>query len=246
MPQRREWFGEWFDSPYYHVLYQERDHKEAQEFIENLIDELHLAKDHKILDVACGKGRHSIYLNQKGFNVVGVDLSTQNIQYARQFENERLHFDVHDMRLPYAQEQFDIVLNLFTSFGYFNTEKENEIAICAIAKSIKPGGLFLLDFLNPYTVVHNLRPAEVKLVQGIEFHISRHLSEDNFILKDIDFSDNGKSYHFQEKVKAIRRMEFLKYFEEAGLTPQGIYGSYQFDPYVAERSARMIFVVRKD
>ncbi len=246
MPQRREWFGEWFDSPYYHVLYRERDHREAEQFMENLVNKLQLSGQHKILDVACGKGRHSIYLNRKGFNVAGLDLSEQNIEYARQFENDRLHFYVHDMRLAFAQKEFDVALNLFTSFGYFNTEKENEIAICAIAESIKTNGIFLLDFLNPYTVVHNLKPAEVKLVEGIEFYISKHLSEDNFILKDIEFSDEGKTYHFQEKVKAIRRMEFLRYFETAGLTPQGIYGSYQFDPYVAETSDRMIFVLRKD
>lgn len=245
MPQRKEWFGEWFDSPYYHILYHDRDHEEAQHFIDNLIGVLSPTKDAQILDVACGKGRHSIYLNKKGFDVIGFDLSDQNIAYAKKFENDRLHFHVHDMRQPVAEAQFDVVLNLFTSFGYFNTEQENVTAIKAIAASLKPGGKFLLDFLNPYTVIHALKPAELKTIQGIEFKIRKYLSKDNFIIKEIEFEDKGKSHHYEERVRAIRRLDFLSYLREADLILDHIYGDYEFNPYDAENSDRMIFVATK-
>ncbi len=245
MPQRKEWFGEWFDSPYYHILYYHRDHEEAQEFIDKLIEELLLSTKDKVLDVACGKGRHSIYLNSKGFDVVGFDLSEQNIAHAKQFQNNTLHFHEHDMREPFANEGFDVVLNLFTSFGYFADPRENETAIKAIARSIKSGGKLLLDFLNPYTVIHQLKPAECKIIQGITFDIRRYLSDDNFIIKEIEFTAAGKRHHYEERVRAIRRVEFLDYFESAGLKLINVYGSYDFDSYQADVSDRMIFVLEK-
>lgn len=113
----KEWFGQWFDSPYYHVLYQHRDHDEAEAFMDHLNDYFAFTAEDEVMDLACGKGRHSIYLNSKGLKVTGVDLSPQNIEAASAHTNERLHFHVHDMRKVFRQEAFDYVLNLFTSFG---------------------------------------------------------------------------------------------------------------------------------
>ena len=185
MPKRKEWFGEWFDSPYYHVLYKHRDHEEAQAFINVAIEYLGVNSQHKIMDLACGKGRHSIYLNKKGFDVVGLDLSAQSIEYANKFANDRLHFYIHDMREVFAEEAFDFVFNFFTSFGYFETKEEHEKAIHSIAQSLKKGGVFLLDFLNPYTVINHLVTEEKKEIDGIEFHITKDFTDDGYITKDI-------------------------------------------------------------
>ncbi len=246
MPRRKEWFGEWFDSPYYHVLYGHRDYNEARYFIDNLSVHLNIRPEDQIMDLACGKGRHSIYLNEKGYNVVGLDLSEQNIEHAKQYENERLRFQVHDMRKPYAEDKFNYVLNMFTSFGYFETKQEHEDAICAVAKALKSDGKFVLDFLNPYTVINHLVEEEVKLIEGIEFHIIRDVSDNGYILKDIRFEHKCKSYHFQEKVKALRRSDFLDYFKTAGLIVKELFGDYDLNAYQAEKSERMIFVLQTD
>ena len=244
METSKEWFGTWFDSPYYHILYKHRDNREARHFINNLIGYFKFDTDDSIMDLACGKGRHAIYLNQNGYKVTGLDLSRQNILIANQYKNDRLQFFVHDMRFPWKGEKFDYVLNLFTSFGYFDTPGENLQSIRAIAQGIKEDGRILIDFLNPYIVINNLVPDEIKRINGIDFHLKKYV-EGEFIVKDIRFSDIGKDYHFQEKVKAIRRVRFLEYFKKADLKVVDLFGDYDLNPYLAEQSERMIFVLRK-
>lgn len=241
--KRKEWFGEWFNSPYYHILYHHRDNEEARYFIDNLLAFLKPEKGCKMMDLACGKGRHSIYLNEKGYKVTGLDLSPSNIEHARQFENENLQFEVHDMRKAYERGKFDCVFNLFTSFGYFDTLEEHRNTIKAIKSCINPGGYFVLDFLNPYVVINELVEEEVKRIEGIEFHIKRYI-EDGFIIKRIEFFDNNKRFDFYEKVKTIRRKEFESFFEEAGFTLLNTFGSYELDDYHPERSHRLIFITR--
>ena len=118
------WYASWFDTPFYHILYKDRDYSEAQEFMKTLTEYLNIPEKGKILDLACGKGRHSVFLNKLGYDVTGADLSKNSISHAKQFENENLNFKVHDMCLPFGEE-FDAVFNLFTSFGYFENEADN-------------------------------------------------------------------------------------------------------------------------
>ena len=123
-----QWYASWFNTPYYHILYRDRDHAEARTFMDKLTHHLGLSRESHILDLACGRGRHSLYLNSIGFEVTGVDLSEESIAYAKQFENDRLHFDIHDMCKPYSKK-FDAVFNLFTSFGYFENDADNLLLV---------------------------------------------------------------------------------------------------------------------
>jgi SAM-dependent methyltransferase len=244
MPQSAEWFSTWFDSEYYHVLYQHRDVREAQNFLDNLLAYLNPKPDARILDLACGKGRHSIYLNQKGYNVTGIDLSPHSIAAAKASENETLHFEVHDMREVFRPNAFDFVLNLFTSFGYFASETENVVALKAIAASVKPGGKLVIDFLNADKVVANLVKEETKTLDGITFHITRHM-EGKLIVKTIDFEAEGKPYHFQEKVWALTREDFHEYIAMTDLRLAATFGNYKLDPYDPKTSDRQILVLKK-
>lgn len=243
--QKKEWFDEWFNTIYYHILYKNRDYNEAVYFINNLVDYFHLCPQDKILDLACGKGRHSIYLNKKGFNIEGVDLSEQNIIHASKYENERLKFNVHDMRYVYKPNNFDYVLNLFTSFGYFDSKEANLNVINATTASLKKGGKLLIDFLNPYVVINNLVEAESKTIDNIEFNISRSYTKDEFIIKKIIVKDHGQQFEFFEKVKAIRRTEFLDYFKRSNLKVLDVFGDYKLNTYDMKKSQRLIFIVQK-
>jgi len=244
MTPKTEWVGEWFGSPYYHILYKNRDSTEARLFLDKLIDYLNIQKEDRILDLACGKGRHAIYLNQKGLNVTGFDICQENIRDAQDNENARLNFHVHDMQFVFRKNYFNYIFNFFTSFGYFDTKAENESVVKAASDGLVDGGKLLIDFLNPYTVIHNLSPEEIKEVNGIRFHIIKQI-DDGMIIKDIKFTDEGRNYHFFEKVKAIRRVEFLEYFENTGLEVIDIFGDYELNPYVADKSERMIFLLKK-
>ncbi|MGM0581526.1 MAG: class I SAM-dependent DNA methyltransferase [Bacteroidota bacterium] len=242
--EKKEWFEEWFGSPYYHILYKNRDDNEAKFFLSNLLDYLKIPKDAKLLDVACGNGRHSIFLNKKGFEVEGIDISERNIELAKTYENEKLHFHIQDMRNSIKENYFDYAFNLFTSFGFFKTDEENQKCISSISNSLKTGGIFTLDFLNPYRVIHNLVNEEIKTIDGIEFHLTRHFDGES-IIKKIKFNAKGKDYEFEERVKAIRRLSFLEYFRNASFMLLQTFGDYELNEYKPETSERMIFIVKK-
>ncbi len=144
--KHKEWFETWFDSPYYHVLYQHRDEAEAEHFMDKLLLAMHLSPGARALDVACGKGRHAVYLAEKGMEVTGIDLSWKNIGHAVHYERPNLSFFLHDMRNPFYINYFDVVFNLFTSFGYFETEKENLKAIHSMSMAMKKGGKLVIEF----------------------------------------------------------------------------------------------------
>ncbi|MTI32057.1 class I SAM-dependent methyltransferase [Cytophagales bacterium RKSG123] len=241
----REWFGEWFDSPYYHILYKNRNFEEASAFVNKLAKHLQLNSSHSILDLACGKGRHAIHLNQMGLDVIGIDLSSENIKAANAFSNPRLKFFQHDMRQAFRTEYFDYILNMFTSFGYFEKEEENQKAISVAAEGLKKEGKLIIDFLNPDFVRDQMIEKEKKVIEGITFHITKEIDLDNFILKTIKFNDRGQNFRFQEKVKAISQDKFISYFEKAGLKLEALFGDYQLGPFNPNSSERMIFIAKK-
>lgn len=236
----QNWFSSWFDSPYYHILYRDRGYGEAELFMKNLVNFLDLKKGSGILDLACGKGRHSVYLNKLGYDVTGVDLSENSIDFARQFENSSLKFRVHDMSKPLG-EKFDAVFNLFTSFGYFDKEEDNLKTIEAIREEIRKDGFGVIDFMNVKKVLANLVPSEVKTVKGVDFHITRFYHE-GFILKNIQFEDEGEPFNYTEKVKALTLDDFRTYFREAGIHLEFTFGNYHLDRFDQETSDRLILV----
>lgn len=239
------WFENWFDSPYYHILYKHRDFCEAELFIDNLIDHLKPEKHSKFLDLGCGRGRHSIYLNKKGYEVIGSDLSLSNIKFASQFENENLRFCVEDMRKIKGEDQFDYVLNLFTSFGYFENEVDNYETIKCVSKVLKPKGIFVLDFMNVEKVIANLVVHEIKIIDDIEFNITRRI-ENNFIVKHITFSDQGKEFNFQERVKAITLNDFKNYFDVNKLKILHLFSNYNLEKFDLNTSNRLIIIGQKE
>ena len=226
------------------MYYRFFSYHEAKSFIDNLTSYLDFKPTDQLLDLACGKGRHSIYLNQKGYNVTGIDLSPQAIQLANRFANDRLLFLVHDMRKPIFQNSFDYILNLFTSFGYFEKEEENIQVLQSVHQALKKNGKLVLDFFNPTKVTTHLVKKEEKIIDNIQFNITKEI-KDNFLLKSIQVIDNDKKYEFIERVQLIQQSDFERYFKQSSLKILNVLGNYNLDSYDSNESERMIFITCK-
>lgn len=239
------WFENWFDSPYYQLLYRDRDENEARHFIDHLLHYLDLPEEARVLDLACGNGRHAIYLAEKGYQVVGIDLAEEQINEAKAYESERLSFLQHDMRQPFQLGKFDAVFNFFTSFGYFDHENDNFEVISNIAEALNPKGNFVLDYMNVRYMLDNLKPEDRFEINGVLFHVRRYL-EDQFVKKDIFVKDGNLEKHFQEKVKAYHLNNLTRMLNKAGLKVKQVFGDYQLNPFVEEASDRVILVSEKE
>ena len=239
-----EWFEEWFDSKYYHILYKSRDDKEAQSFIDVLIKKIGLDEGSEILDLACGKGRHSLYLSKLGYNVTGIDLAANSIEIANQNTNDNLHFEVRDMRESFVEGKFDLIANLFTSFGYFDDVKVNIKVLNSIETMMNEEGHFVIDFMNVDKVIRNLVSEEEKEIDGILFKITRKV-ENDYIIKNITVIDQDKTLQFQERVQALSIDNFKELISKTDLVVDAFYGSYNLSIFDADVSDRLIIVGTK-
>lgn len=238
------WYEDWFDSKYYHILYKSRDNKEAARFIDNLLQLLNAPPDSNILDAACGTGRHAIYINRKGFEVTGIDLAPNSIKKAAKATNERLYFYRHDMRKPFKEGHFDYVFNCFTSFGYFESETDNQDTINSFSMTLKPLGILVIDFFNATKVAQSIVPKETKTIDGIKFNIQKRI-ENGYIIKSITIEDKGEKVHFEEKVQLLQLKDFEGYFTKANLRVVNLYGDYDLNTFDEKTSDRLILIVQK-
>ncbi|NIJ44981.1 cyclopropane fatty-acyl-phospholipid synthase-like methyltransferase [Wenyingzhuangia heitensis] len=243
MDNTKTWFSEWFNTTYYHILYKNRNNEEAQRFIKNLVSFLKLPKENTILDLACGKGRHSIFLNSLGYNVIGADLSKNSIDYANKFGNSKLKFIVQDMRKPF-NIKVNAVFNMFTSFGYFDDDNDDIQVLKNIETMIETDGVAVVDYMNVNKVIKNLVKSETIARDHLNFNIKRHLTN-GFITKDIDLTDKGEEFHFQERVKAIDLDKFTSYCEHANLKINHIFGDYNLSEFNSDTSDRLILILSK-
>jgi cyclopropane fatty-acyl-phospholipid synthase-like methyltransferase len=242
--EHKEWFGEWFDTTYYHILYSHRDHEEAEVFLDNLTAFLHMKAGDKVLDLPCGKGRHASYLHEKGFVVEGADLSANSIREAKKMEQPGLSFREHDIRAHYPTSDFNYVFNLFTSFGYFDSHAENEEAFATLVGAMAPGAVLVIDFMNTHKVIQQLVALETKHIQGIDFRLKKYV-KDGFITKEIAFEDQGQHYLFKERVKELYPADFGSYLSQFGLETKAAFGDYHLSAYDTFQSDRYIVVATK-
>lgn len=242
----REWYTSWFNSSFYHKLYFDRDEQEAEAFLERLIDHLRPAPGSRALDVACGKGRHSRFLAARGFDVTGIDISPESIAYAQQFDAANLHFAVHDMRLPFWVNYFDYTFNFFTSFGYFATRREHDDALRTMARSIRPGGTLLIDYLNVHWVEDRLVHHEEKTIGDTHYELHRWHDNTHFY-KKITVTDPAleRPMSHTEKVAKFSLGDFTDMLSFQGLQVQEVFGDYQLGAYDVRHCPRLIVLARR-
>lgn len=244
---QENWFKDWFNSPEYHALYSDRNDDEATLFIQNIIKYLNPKANSTMLDVACGKGRHSKALADLGFDVIGIDLALQSIEEAKKFEGENLQFFTHDMRLPFWVNYFDVVLNLFTSFGYFRTQREHNNAIRTMAQSLSKEGVFVIDYLNVHHQENNLIKFAEKQIGNSKFLITKWHTDSHF-MKQIQIVNpiNGIPRHLStERVAKFSLGDFVEMLGFQNLQIQEVFGNYNLSKYDINQSPRMIIIAKK-
>lgn len=243
--EQTTWFENWFGSPYYKILYQNRDYTEAQVFIENLLNYLQPPNGCAMLDIACGEGRHAVQLAEHGYDVTGIDLSQHSIEIAKANEHEHLQFFVHDMRFPFYINYFDYAFNFFTSFGYFAHNRDHLMAAKSFAAGLKPGGILIIDYLNKNLVLQCMEPQSTIHRGSYTFNISKRL-ENNHIIKDISFIDaNNMPRHYTESVASFSLEDFIELFSKAGMRLVATFGDYELNTYDAGNSPRLIMIFKK-
>lgn len=243
------WFEEWFDSPLYEKIYANRNREEAAQLATLIENQIPVSDFPHLLDLGCGRGRHSITLAKRGYHVTGVDLSKEAIKKARRLATDdnlkNIKFSVGDMRNP-IDRTFDAVLNLFTTFGYFLDDSENVAVFKNVNRILKTGGLFMQDFLNSALVQKNLVPSEEGEYEKLHYRIERKI-ENNMVFKTIRFNgaDPDEPLEFTERVKLYDLDWFERELEANGFDLLTIYGNYKGGSFVKNMSPRLIMLSQK-
>jgi len=221
-----EWFEEWFGEEYLQ-LYPHRDDAEAEQAVGLVLGATGFAPGWRVLDVACGAGRHARALRRAGALCFGVDLSATLLRIARGVTDAPLvRADMR--RLPIRPASMDLTLNLFTSFGYFDRESDHAGALREMVGTVRPGGWFVIDFLNPPAVRRNLVPWERVCLNGKDVEVRRELSPDrHHVTKTITTADGRR---FCERVRLFDADEIGGMLAGAGVVVHRSYGDYEGGP----------------
>lgn len=234
-----EWFEEWFGEEYLH-LYPHRDEEDADRLVSLVADSVPVAPDWRVLDVACGAGRHARAFERRGLHTIGLDLSMTLLTRARDVARSPLVRA--DMRqLPIRPRSMDLTVNLFTSFGYFDTDLDHLRSLREMLSTIRPGGWFVIDFLGATWVRETLVANETMMVGDQEVRVERWLADDDrFVQKTITVPDGRQ---FMERVRLYEREELAAMITAAGGRVRLAYGSYDGTP-PSRRSPRTILMAQ--
>lgn len=241
------WYKDWFGEDYLKV-YPHRDEREAKTQVDFVVSVLPLQAGDRVLDLGSGMGRHAIELSRRGLRVACLDLSSVLLKLAKQKGDEVCcaHFVRADMRfIPFA-ETFDAVLSLFTTFGYFKTDVENQQTLVGIHNALKPGGWFFLDYLNKDLVVKSLAPRDFRIENGFEILQERHYNQkEQRIEKKIKIKENGRVRTYRESVRLYTLAEMQAMLSAAKLTLLKTFGDFDGSDFTAS-SPRLILVGRRE
>lgn len=240
------WYEHWHDSAYYHKLYFQRNEAEAATFIDRLLRHLQPAPGSRMLDAACGRGRHSKLLALAGNDVTAIDSAAENIAYAKQGETDRLHFYRHDLRLPFWISYFDYVFHVLAPFGYFATQREHDNAVRTIGQSLKPGGVLVFDYRNIRYAEAHLQHNETITVDGTHYEIHRW-HDTNYFYKRILISDAALEAPMEitEKAAKFSLGDFTDMLAFQNMQVTNVFGDYDLQPYNIGKTPRLIMVAKK-
>ncbi len=235
-----DWFEEWFGEEYLE-LYPHRDEREARGVARLIARHVSIEHGARALDLACGAGRHMPALAERWWTV-GLDLSPALLRVARE-RLPALPLVRADMRtLPFRSASFGLVVNLFTSFGYFRDDGQHARVLAEVGRVTQPGGWFVLDYLNAQAVRATLVPHDEQRVGSRVVEQERSLSEDGrYVCKTIRLVDEARS--FTERVRLFTADDLTRMLDMACFEVAHVLGDYAGRAHDAA-SPRTILVAR--
>jgi len=240
--QEADWFEEWFGEDYLHI-YQHRDETEAERAIELIATNLAGRRIDTALDLACGAGRHTRVLRERWWTV-GLDLSISLLKIARKESSDAPYVRADMRELPFADSTFDLVVNLFTSFGYFDDDNEHVRVLACVSAAMRPGGTLVIDFLNASQVRRDLVPYDERVENGITIEQRRTISpDDRFVEKTIRLRERGKEYN--ERVRLLSRRDLQKMLVVAGFKVVKLFGDYGGADWSEDSPRTILFASRE-
>lgn len=241
-PQEADWFEQWFGEDYLRI-YQHRDESEAERAIDLIATHLPGGEIRAVLDLACGAGRHSKPLCERWWTV-GLDLSSSLLRVARRDTPDAPYVRADMRELPFADQSFDLVVNLFTSFGYFEDDREQARVLACVRDGLKPGGTFVIDFLNASQVRRDLVPYDERVENGVTIEQSRTISpDDRFVEKTIRLREKGREY--VERVRLLSAGDLERMLEAAGFDVVHCFGDYTGTRWSENSPRTILFASRK-
>lgn len=244
---KSEWFKDWFNTEEYLNVYQHRNESDAEEHLKLIFDNIKIPKGAKILDMACGAGRHAIILSRKNFDVTAVDLSENLLSMAKESakkENLFINFIQSDIRKFETEQKFNLVLNLFTSFGYFETDEENFSVLQKAYDNLEIGGYFVLDFFNSEYIQKNLIEFSEEIINEAEIHQFRKI-KNNRVTKKIVITKNGNLTQFEESVRMFTKDELVDAIQKIGFDIYKTFGDFLGNKFEKFTSPRLIMICKK-
>ncbi|MCW9065916.1 MAG: methyltransferase domain-containing protein [Ignavibacteriaceae bacterium] len=241
------WYRDWFNSENYLKIYSHRDESEAQRLVELITKNINLKSNSKILDMACGSGRHAIIFAKKRFDVTAVDLSERLLSEAKENSDQnsvKIDFVLTDILDFETTRRFNLALNLFTSFGYFDDDEDNFRVILKAYDLLTDGGYFVIDYFNKNYLLKNLIPTSVFSENGLRITQNR-LIEANRVRKNIFIESNGSTQEFYESVRLYSYEEMITYIKKAGFNIFNEFGGYNGNYFNKESSPRLIIIAKK-
>jgi len=241
------WYQDWFNSENYLKVYSHRNESEAERFVQLILDNLNLEANSKILDMACGSGRHAIIFSKKGFDVTAIDISERLIANAKvnaAQNNLKINFVLSDILEYKTNEKFKLALNLFTSLGYFDNDEDNFQVIKKAYDLLTDGGYFVLDYFNKNYLLKNLVPTTIFSENGLRITQNRSI-QGNRVRKDITIENKDSTEEFYESVRLFNHTEISKFFMEAGFKVYKEFGDYYGNNFDNDSSSRLIIFGKK-
>jgi SAM-dependent methyltransferase len=239
------WFQQAFDAPYLEV-YAHRDDAEARRGTHDLLQP-HLKPDDVVLDLACGAGRWLLPLAKTGVRAIGVDLSADLLARAARLRGESgASFELlrgNMLQIPLREASCDMVLSLFTSFGYFETRAQDVAVLREVRRVLRPTGLFVLDVFNAARVRRELVPHSERTAGGYRVRETRRIDPARcMVIKDIELRRQGKVFRYREQVRLWDHDDLVAEVRARGFEIRASHGDYDAAAFDADRSPRLILV----